>query len=155
MVTASHPSYVLGDFSHCDHVPYVLGDFGHGDRVPFFLQLLQLYHVPFFNHDNRVPYVFDDFSLCNCVPFIPLDLGDSSLCTPCPHNFIFHHTSYSTRMVFPFVCICSCAPWWFNHYSTSTSISSHFWRLLGGSLDPLCNFRGTLGVYVLALFVGF
>ena len=106
-----HIPYVSGNFDHCDLVPYVSGDFGYCDRV--------LSVLTDFSHYDRVSYVSGDFSHCdcvssisgdlviaivshsfpsilsvfghgNCIPSFPLDLGDSSLCTLYPHNFIFN-----------------------------------------------------------------
>ena len=117
IATASCPFYVSSDFSHCDHVPYILGDFGHCDLVPFFVcfrwfrswrprplffmfQVISI--IATASHMIQVFSViaiashsflwFSDSDHYDHVPFLSLDLGDTSLCTPRPHNFIFHPT---------------------------------------------------------------
>ena len=116
MVTVSHPLYVLCAFSHWDCVSYVSGDFGHGNCIPSFLcfkwfrslrphpfcfRLWWLHPILFFllqfcdfDHCDRILSLLDlrCFQSWQPRPIFPLDLGDSSICTPCPHSFIFHST---------------------------------------------------------------
>ena len=66
--------------------------------------------------------ILGDFGHYSRVPSFTLDLGDTSLCTPCPHSFIFHPTFVYRWVISSFIHIYSCVPQWFSCYSTSTSI---------------------------------
>ena len=130
MTIASHMFYVISVI--CDHVRSVLSDFGHDDHIIsvfrwfwslwpcliiFFNFVISVIVTAFcpssvlgvFGHGNCVWSFlwFGDFGHYDRVTSFPLD---SSLLTPCPHNFIFYHISYSRCVVSPFIRICSCAP---------------------------------------------
>ena len=102
MATVSRPLYVSSDFCHYDRVPsFVCFRWFRSlqPRPDFFrlwwphpiLVFLQFFC---FGHCDRVSSFLDFrcFWSWQPRPIFHLDLSDSSLCTPYPHNFIFHPT---------------------------------------------------------------